>query len=88
MSTDATEARIVFVCTGNRARSALAEALLRRRAGELPVLVESRVLGAIQIGDRSSYIEVPDTIADDIVTALKATTIRGKKVSVRRDLKG
>jgi ATP-dependent RNA helicase DeaD len=46
------------------------------------------VLGAIQIGDRSSYIEVPDTIADDIVSALKATTIRGKKVAVRRDLKG
>jgi len=50
--------------------------------------IESRVLGAIQIGDRSSYIEVPDTIADDIVAALKATTIRGKKVAVRRDLKG
>jgi phage gpG-like protein len=35
-------ARIVFVCTGNRARSALAAALLRRRAEHLPVLVESR----------------------------------------------
>jgi len=46
------------------------------------------VLGAIQIGDRSSYVEVPDAIADDIVAALKATTIRGKKVAVRRDLKG
>ena len=35
-------ATIVFVCTGNRARSALAAALLRRRAGELPVVIESR----------------------------------------------
>ena len=44
-------------------------------------------LGAIEIGDRSSYIEVPETLADDIIAALKATTIRGKKVPVRRDAK-
>jgi ATP-dependent RNA helicase DeaD len=50
--------------------------------------IESRVLGAIQIGDRSSYIEVPETLADDIISALKVTTIRGKKVVVRRELKG
>ena len=47
--------------------------------------IQSRALGAIEIGDRSSYIEVPETLADDIIAALKATTIRGKKVSVRRD---
>jgi protein-tyrosine-phosphatase len=39
--------RIVFVCTGNQARSALAAALLRRHAGELPVLVESRGTSAV-----------------------------------------
>ena len=49
--------------------------------------IQSRLLGAIEIGDRSSYIEVPETLADDIVAALKATTVRGKKVSVRRDVK-
>jgi len=49
--------------------------------------VESRSLGAIEIGDRSSYIEVPETLADEIIAALKATTIRGKKVSARRDSK-
>ena len=43
--------------------------------------------GAIEIGDRSSYIEVPETLADDIISALKAATIRGKKVPVRRDSK-
>ena len=47
--------------------------------------IQSRSLGAIEIGDRSSYIEVPETLADDIIAALKATTIRGKKVAVRRD---
>ena len=49
--------------------------------------IQSGSLGAIEIGDRSSYIEVPETLADDIVEALKATTIRGKKVPVRRDSK-
>ena len=49
--------------------------------------IQSRVLGAIEIGDRSSYIEVPEMLADDIIAALKATTIRGKRVSVRRDAK-
>jgi ATP-dependent RNA helicase DeaD len=49
--------------------------------------VQSRSLGVIEIGDRSSYIEVPETLADDIIAALKATTIRGKKVPVRRDAK-
>ena len=47
--------------------------------------IRSGLLGAIEIGDRSSYIEVPETLADDIIVALKGTTIRGKKVSVRRD---
>jgi ATP-dependent RNA helicase DeaD len=49
--------------------------------------IQSRSLGAIEIGDRSSYIEVPETLADDIIAALKATTVRGKKVTVRRDAK-
>ncbi len=47
--------------------------------------IQSGSLGAIEIGDRSSYIEVPEILADDIVEAIKATTIRGKKVPVRRD---
>lgn len=46
---DAAEtARIVFVCTGNRARSALAAGLLRRYVAELPVIVESR--GTLDVG--------------------------------------
>jgi ATP-dependent RNA helicase DeaD len=47
--------------------------------------IASRDLGAIEIADRFSLIDVPGSRAEDIVTALRATTLRGKKVTVRRD---
>jgi ATP-dependent RNA helicase DeaD len=47
--------------------------------------INSRELGAIQIADRFSLVEVPAERADEIIAALKATTIRGRKVPVRRD---
>jgi ATP-dependent RNA helicase DeaD len=47
--------------------------------------INSRELGAIEIADRFALIEVPDSRADEIIAALRATTIRGKKVTVRRD---
>ncbi len=47
--------------------------------------VASRDLGAIQIADRFSLIDVPESLADGIIRALERTTIRGKKAQVRRD---
>ena len=47
--------------------------------------VESRTLGAIEIADKFSLIDVPEALADEIIAALKKTTIRGKKVPVRRE---
>ncbi|MEO5739187.1 MAG: DbpA RNA binding domain-containing protein, partial [Vicinamibacterales bacterium] len=47
--------------------------------------VPSRSLGAIEIADKFSLVEVPDSLADRIIAALKATKIRGKKVTVRRE---
>jgi ATP-dependent RNA helicase DeaD len=47
--------------------------------------INSRDLGAIEIADRFSLIEVPESRAEDIMDALRATTLRGRKVSVRRD---
>ena len=47
--------------------------------------VTSRSLGAIEISDNFSLVEVPDSLGDDIIAALKATMIRGKKVTVRRE---
>src|SRR5262249_15278659 len=47
--------------------------------------INSRELGAIQIADRFALVEVPASRADEIIAALRATTIRGRKVPVRRD---
>ncbi len=42
-------------------------------------------IGAIQIWDRHSIVEVPEMMADDIIAALGAATIKGRKIQVRRD---
>ena len=47
--------------------------------------INSGELGAIQIADRFSLVEVPESRAEEIIAALRATTIRGRKVPVRRD---
>ncbi|QRK07258.1 DEAD/DEAH box helicase [Archangium violaceum] len=47
--------------------------------------VEGRRIGAIEIGDNYSLVEVPEPLADQIITALRQATLRGKKVQVRRD---
>src|SRR4051794_13033609 len=47
--------------------------------------IASRHLGAIEIADRFSLIDVPESRAEEIMAALRATTLRGKKVTVRRD---
>jgi ATP-dependent RNA helicase DeaD len=47
--------------------------------------VPSRSLGAIEIADKFSLVEVPEELADRIIAALKATKIRGQKVNVRRE---
>ncbi|MDP1859377.1 MAG: DbpA RNA binding domain-containing protein, partial [Gemmatimonadaceae bacterium] len=47
--------------------------------------IDASAIGAIQIADRFSIVEVPDEIADDIIAALRETTIKGRQVLVRRD---
>jgi ATP-dependent RNA helicase DeaD len=48
-------------------------------------LVDSRNIGAIDIADKFSLVEVPGPAADGIIKALRGATIRGKKVLVRYD---
>jgi ATP-dependent RNA helicase DeaD len=47
--------------------------------------ITSRDIGAIQIADTFSLVEVPEAIADDVVKAMRSATLRGERVAVRRD---
>ncbi len=47
-----------------------------------------RDVGAIEIFDRFSLVEVPLASADDVVVALKGSTIKGRKVTIRREREG
>jgi ATP-dependent RNA helicase DeaD len=47
--------------------------------------IGGRAVGAIQIADAYSLVEVPEAAADRIVAALRATTIKGKRLEVRRE---
>lgn len=47
--------------------------------------VTGRAVGAIDITDRFSIVEIAEDVADDVLRALRAGTIKGKKVTVRPD---
>ncbi|XXZ59409.1 DEAD/DEAH box helicase [Sorangium sp. So ce341] len=47
--------------------------------------LSSRDIGAIQIADGFSVVEVPAGAADSVIEALRATRLKGRKVQVRRD---
>jgi ATP-dependent RNA helicase DeaD len=47
--------------------------------------IDSSAIGAIEIADRFSLVEVPADAAEHIVRALRSTTLRGRRVVVRRD---
>jgi len=47
--------------------------------------VSAREIGAIEIEDRFSLVEVSDHIAEDAIRALRATSLRGQRVTVRKD---
>ena len=47
--------------------------------------LSGRDIGGIEIADRFSLVEVPEEAADEVIKALRATTIKGRKVTVRRE---
>src|SRR4029453_3112418 len=50
--------------------------------------LSSRDLGVVQIADRCSIVEVPVASADAVIDAMQRTSLRGRRVSVRRDRDG
>jgi ATP-dependent RNA helicase DeaD len=47
--------------------------------------LSGREIGAIEIADRFSLVEVPESSADHVVATLRSRTIKGKKTTVRRE---
>jgi ATP-dependent RNA helicase DeaD len=47
--------------------------------------LSGRDIGAIEIADRFSLVEVPESAADDVVAALRRTSIKGRSATVRRE---
>jgi len=72
----------IFVAAGKKAGIRPAD-LVGAIAGESGV--PSNVIGAIRVTDNFSVVEVPEPLADEIISAVAGATIRGKKVKVRRD---
>ncbi|RBQ20992.1 ATP-dependent helicase [Spongiactinospora rosea] len=47
--------------------------------------LSGRDIGAIEISDRFSLVEVPENAAEDVIHALRRTTIKGRKPTIRRE---
>jgi len=52
-------------------------------AGE--TALSGRQIGAIEIAPRFSLVEVPDASVDEVIAALRATTVKGRRATVRRE---
>ncbi|MFD6951704.1 heavy metal transporter [Nocardiopsis sp. TSRI0078] len=72
----------LFVGAGRSARIRPQD-LVGAIAGESDL--RGRDIGAIEIADRFSLVEVPESAADDVIAALRGSTIKGRKAVVRRD---
>jgi ATP-dependent RNA helicase DeaD len=72
----------IFISAGRRAGVRPGD-LVGAITGEAGI--ESRSIGAIEIADGFSLVEVPEEMADNIIAALRATKIRGLKPTVRLD---
>jgi ATP-dependent RNA helicase DeaD len=46
--------------------------------------ISGRQIGAIQVSERFSIVEVPDAVAEDVIRSMRGRTIRGRKITVRR----
>lgn len=47
--------------------------------------ISGRVIGTIHVEARHATVEAPREVADQVVMALRATTIKRRRLNVRRD---
>jgi ATP-dependent RNA helicase DeaD len=47
--------------------------------------IRGNEIGAIEINERNSIVEVSQTVAQNVISALRGTTLKGRKVTVRMD---
>jgi ATP-dependent RNA helicase DeaD len=80
-----TEVTRLFFGVGRRA-GVRPQDLVGAIAGESGL--NARDIGAIQITDRFSLVEVPESAADMVIKALQRSSIRGRHPSVRRERYG
>jgi ATP-dependent RNA helicase DeaD len=72
----------VFVGAG-RTAGIRPQDLVGAIAGESSL--SGREIGAIEIADRFSLVEVPERAVDEVIGALRGTTLKGKRPTVRRE---
>jgi ATP-dependent RNA helicase DeaD len=72
----------LFVGTG-RSSGVRPQDLVGAITGESDL--SGRDIGAIEIADRFSLVEVPESAADDVVAALRQVSIKGRRTTVRRE---
>jgi ATP-dependent RNA helicase DeaD len=79
----ATGPMVVLYIGGGRAAGVRPGDLVGAITGEAGI--PSYVIGAIKMADTHALVEVPAGLADAIIDALRASQIRGQKVTVRRE---
>lgn len=47
--------------------------------------IAGREIGTIEIADKFTLVDVAENVANDVITALRGTRIKGRKVTVRRE---
>ncbi|MGE0590945.1 MAG: DEAD/DEAH box helicase [Vicinamibacterales bacterium] len=72
----------VFIGAGSRGGIRVAD-LVGAITGE--ARVPASAVGAVQIAEQFSIVEVPEDLAEQIIRAVRGTTLRGRKVTVRLD---
>jgi ATP-dependent RNA helicase DeaD len=72
-----------LVITAGEQRGIRPKDLVGAIAGEADIPGTS--IGAIQIGDKFSVVEVPDAVADKVIRALSRTTLKGQRVTAKRE---